>query len=167
MTRKLMMHSNRRQSRKILSQSILLMSLLCGASWANALAAHRVPADSECPQPRFTGKAPDALYNRINPLQFNRGNRRAGKELFEDVANPSCVVCHGKQGDGHGELADQFDPPPRNFACAATVDGIPDGQLHWIIQNGSPGTAMPPFSYLTDEEIWQLVLYLRTLTGHE
>jgi mono/diheme cytochrome c family protein len=31
----------------------------------------------------------------------------------------------------------------------------------------SSGTAMPSFDYLTDEEIWQLVLYLRTLTDHD
>jgi mono/diheme cytochrome c family protein len=93
--------------------------------------------------------------------------RRAGKKLYEDLANPSCVVCHGEDGDGNGQLASQFDPPPRNFACAATVDGIPDGQLHWIIKNGSPGTAMPSFDYLSDEEIWQLVIYLRSLTGHD
>ncbi|HUV22547.1 MAG TPA: cytochrome c [Gammaproteobacteria bacterium] len=162
-----MRHSTSRQGRGLPSRLIVLIFLLCGAFLANAIAAHRVPPNSECPQPRFTGKAPHELYSRINPLQFNRRNRRAGKELFEDLADPSCVACHGKQGDGRGQLADQFDPPPRNFACAATVDGIPDGQLHWIIKNGSPGTAMPPFSYLTDEEIWQLVLYLRSLTDHE
>ena len=127
------------------------------------LAAHRSPAEGDCPQPRFTGKAPQELYSRVNPLQADRGNRRAGKELYEDLSNPSCVVCHGMDGDGRG----QFDPPPRNFACAATIDGIPDGQLHWIIKNGSPGTAMPSFDYLTDEEIWQLVIYLRSLTDHE
>jgi mono/diheme cytochrome c family protein len=77
------------------------------------------------------------------------------------------VVCHGKDGDGRGQLSGQFDPPPRNFACAATIDGIPDGQLHWIIKNGSPGTAMPSFDYLNDEEIWQLVIYLRSMTDHE
>jgi len=26
---------------------------------------------------------------------------------------------------------------------------------------------MPPFDYLADEEIWQLVLYLSTLTDHD
>jgi hypothetical protein len=38
---------------------------------------------------------------------------------------------------------------------------------HWIINNGSPATAMPPFDYLTDEEIWQLVIYLRSLVDHK
>jgi hypothetical protein len=30
-----------------------------------------------------------------------------------------------------------------------------------------PATAMPPFDYLTDEEIWQLVIYLRSLIDHK
>lgn len=37
-------------------------------------------------------------------------------------------------------MAGQFDPPPRNFACAATVAGIPDGHAldyqEWFARNG-------------------------------
>jgi mono/diheme cytochrome c family protein len=62
-----------------------------------------------------------------------------------------------------GPLAGQFDPRPRNFACKETVNGIPDGQLFWIVRNGSPGTSMPDFRGLRDEQIWQIVLYLRAL----
>jgi mono/diheme cytochrome c family protein len=62
-----------------------------------------------------------------------------------------------------GPLAAQFDPRPRNFACKETVKGIPDGQLFWIVQNGSPGTSMPAFPALRDTQIWQIVLYLREL----
>ena len=123
------------------------------------------PPPTECPQPRFTGKAPEALYMQVNPLDASRANRRAGKELYKDLSNPSCVMCHGKKGDGRGPLGDNFDPRPRNFACAKTVNGIPDGQLHWIIKNGSPGTSMRSYAYLSDEEIWQLVLYLRSLAN--
>jgi len=146
--------------------AVLLCVTLAAYALA-ALAAHRLPPGAECPQPRFTGKAPPELYARVNPLAADRANRRAGRKLYEDVANPSCAVCHGEDGDGRGQLASQFDPPPRNFACAETVDGIPDGQLHWIIKNGSPGTAMPSFDYLSDAEIWQLVVYLRSLTDHD
>jgi mono/diheme cytochrome c family protein len=103
------------------------------------------------------------LYLRVNPLVSGRANRRAGRELYEDLSNPSCVMCHGRKGDGRGPLGDSFDPRPRNFACAKTVNGIPDGQLHWIIKNGSPGTSMRSYGYLTDEEIWQIVLYVRSL----
>jgi len=60
-------------------------------------------------------------------------------------------------------MSDQFEPRPRNFACAQTVNGIPDGQLFWIIRFGSPGTAMPPHPHFSDGQVWQLALYLRTL----
>jgi hypothetical protein len=56
-----------------------------------------------------------------------------------------------------------FDPRPRNFQCAATVNGIPDGQLFWIIRYGSPGTSMPPHPKLGDEQVWGVVAYLRKL----
>ena len=42
--------------------------------------------------------------------------------------------------------------------------GLPDGQLFWIIRNGSPGTAMPGYGPLSDEQIWQLVLFVRSLS---
>jgi mono/diheme cytochrome c family protein len=145
----------------------LLSGILLSGFYSGSLAAHKPPPESECPQPRFTGKAPDELYTQVNPVVANKTNRRAGRKLYEKLSDPSCVVCHGKKGDGKGQLSSQFDTPPRNFACAATVDGIPDGQLHWIIKNGSPGTAMPNFDYLSDDEIWQLVIYLRTLSDHE
>jgi mono/diheme cytochrome c family protein len=121
------------------------------------------PPASQCPQPRFTGKAPDAIYNLRSPLGHDPSNVAQGRRIYEKQADPPCQTCHGVKGDGQGPLAKQFDPPPRNFACAATVNGIPDGQLFWIIRNGSPGTAMPSFHALRDEQIWQVVSYLREL----
>lgn len=144
----------------------LLACLLLAFYCATALAGHRNLPPAECPQPRFTGMAPDEIYARINPLEASRANRKAGQELYHELADPSCSVCHGPEGEGNGQLADQFDPHPRNFACAATIDGIPDGQLFWIVKNGSSGTAMPSFDYLSDEEVWQLIVYLRYLSGH-
>jgi len=150
------------------AEVIVLMGFLSLLAYSVAgIAAHKSPDNAECPQPRFTGQAPAELYALVNPLEANRSNRSAGKELYEDLSDPSCVVCHGKDGDGRGQLSGQFDPPPRNFACAKTIDGVPDGQLHWIIKNGSPGTAMPHFNYLSDDEIWQLVIYLRSMADHE
>ncbi len=41
--------------------------------------------------------------------------------------------------------------------------GIPDGQLFWIIKNGSSGTGMMVFSGLPDDQVWQLIHYIRSL----
>lgn len=138
---------------------ILLAWLLSGGAGV----ASPDPPPGQCPQPRFTGKAPEAIYSLSNPLGRSPETIAAGRRLYEKRAQPTCQTCHGIKGDGKGPLAAQFDPPPRNFACAQTVNGIPDGQLFWIIQNGSPGTAMPSFQALREEQIWQVVLYLREL----
>jgi len=121
------------------------------------------PPAAQCPQPRFTGKAPAPIYGLSNPLAADGTNIAAGRRTYESDAHPPCQICHGIKGDGKGPLAQQFDPPPRNFACKETVNGIPDGQLFWIVKNGSPGTSMPAFGGLREEQIWQIVLYLRTL----
>lgn len=126
--------------------------------------AQRELPPEECPQPRFTGKAPDNYYRLQNPLQPGKVTLNAGRKLYEKGSRPDCAACHGKKGDGRGVMAYMFDPPPRNFACAETINGIPDGQLFWITKYGSPGTGMPDHKNLSDEQLWQLVLYLRHLS---
>jgi mono/diheme cytochrome c family protein len=125
-------------------------------------------ASGICPQPRQTVKAPDEYLNRSNPLATTPQNVLAGKTLFRVDAKPTaCKVCHGISGDGLGVLFHRVKPKPRNFTCVHTMEDLPDGQLFWVIKNGSPGTAMPSFSYLADEQIWQLILYLRSFPKKE
>ncbi|MCY7386512.1 MAG: c-type cytochrome [Burkholderiales bacterium] len=118
-----------------------------------------------CPQPRFTGKAPDDYYNRKSPLTAQLLDAKAGEKLYFDGATDrfSCATCHGSKGDGHGEMAKQYDPPPRNFSCPQAVNGVPDGHLFWIVRFGSPGTGMPAHKNFSDDQIWQLVAYVRGL----
>ena len=126
--------------------------------------AQPLPPPGECPQPRFTGKAPDEYYSRKNLLEASEKNLKAAERVYAGGKKSfGCAACRGTEGDGKGELASQFVPRPRNFACAQTVNNIPDGQLYWIIRFGSPGTSMPSHEELGDEQIWQLVLYLRKL----
>ena len=134
------------------------------ASVLLALAATQALAAGNCAQPRFTGQAPEEFLSRANPLGAG-GDTRAGEAIFNGEAGPAnCAVCHGRKGDGKGALSSQYDPPPRNFSCAQVINGIPDGQLFWIVRFGSPGTGMPAHPALKDEQIWQVVLYLRQLS---
>jgi mono/diheme cytochrome c family protein len=126
-------------------------------------AAQAAPDPGECPQPRFTGKAPDDYYQRANPLPPTQPNLKAGEQLFR--AKQSCAMCHGTKGNGKGPLSKQFIPPPRNFTCAQTIKGIPDGQLFWIIRFGSPGTSMPANPDFSEEQIWQIIVHLRRLAS--
>lgn len=116
-----------------------------------------------CVQPRKTAKAPDDFLFKTNPLSSSAAVK-AGKELFLKTAQPvACVMCHGEQGDGKGLMGAALVPPPRNFICGAMMKDIPDGQLFWVIKNGSPGTGMMAFGGLPDEQVWQLIHYIRSL----
>lgn len=118
----------------------------------------------DCPQPRFTENAPPDIYNRVNPLDPSIENILAGKALYEEKAKPTaCKFCHGTKGDGRGGMSMGVHPQPRNFTCEKTINDVPDGQLFWVIRNGSPGTGMPAFEELEDDEIWQLIIYIRKL----
>jgi hypothetical protein len=119
---------------------------------------------SPCPQPRFTEKAPPEIYNLKNPLENTSKNLKKGRLLFQVKSKPlPCKNCHGMMGDGNGPMARGFNPPPRNFTCAKTINGVNDGQLFWIIKNGSPGTGMLAYKGLKDEKIWQIVMFIREL----
>ncbi len=141
--------------------------VLPGPVWAKHEKGHEEPS-SICPQPRKTVTAPDDYLILKNPLETTPQNILAGKTLFQVDAKPSaCRICHGISGDGLGILFRQVQPKPRNFTCVHTMDDLPDGQLFWIIKNGSPGTAMPSFSYLGDDQVWQLIMYLRSFSKKE
>jgi mono/diheme cytochrome c family protein len=119
-----------------------------------------------CPQPRDTEFAPAAVASQTNPLQVTAENLAEGKQLYNSGVQPvACVQCHGSKGNGNGRMAHMFNPAPRNFTCHETVAGIPEGQYYWIIKNGSYGTSMPAFDKLSDEQIWQLTMYVRSFAS--
>ncbi|NIV03906.1 c-type cytochrome [Candidatus Saccharibacteria bacterium] len=119
-------------------------------------------AAGDCPQDRFTPAAPQKFLDMKNPLPPNKRNLKFGEFYYQLQGQPiACKTCHGENGDGRAESGYDFNPPPRNFTCAATMKPLADGQLFWIIRNGSPHTRMYAFPSLTDKQIWQLIHYIR------
>ena len=134
----------------------------CAALLWSAASGAAAPS---CAPARFNGKVPDEFVSLKSPLTATAVDLKAGEKLYFDGATDrfSCATCHGNKGDGRGEMARQYDPPPRNFACAQGVNDVAEGQLFWIIRFGSPGTSMPEHKLFTDEQIWQLAAYVRGL----
>jgi mono/diheme cytochrome c family protein len=97
-----------------------------------------------------------------NPLPRTAANVAAGKKLYEQ----SCAVCHGAAGRGDGPGAKGLDPAPAVLAGLSRTRIASDGFYYWTISEGGIEfkSAMPPFKgTLKDEDIWKIVLYLRTL----
>lgn len=95
-----------------------------------------------------------------NPVPATPESIAAGQELF--LAN--CAVCHGASGRGDGPGAAALNWPRINMDLTAHLAQHTDGDLYWWIKKGKAGTPMPGFEgRLSDEEVWHLVNYLRTL----
>ena len=124
----------------------------------------------------FVGNAanPDVLKPRVpqdqieearlweNRFSATPDNMEKGKAIFHGKA--FCVTCHGKDGKGIGKIPGLIGKLPRDFTDKAWQDVRTDGELFWILKNGSPGTDMASFIplVLTEEEAWYVVLYIRS-----
>ncbi|MEM1225276.1 MAG: c-type cytochrome [Planctomycetota bacterium] len=78
-----------------------------------------------------------------------------------------CVSCHGVTGDGRGLTAALLNPYPRDyrkgvFKFKSTRRGAKPTRedLHGLIKNGIPGSAMVAIPELTDEDTDALVDYV-------
>jgi mono/diheme cytochrome c family protein len=102
-----------------------------------------------------------------HPLPATEDTIEKGKKLFQGKA--FCVTCHGRDGKGLGsdiEPGTLKGPLPRDFTDKDWQAARTDGELLWILKNGSKGTAMAPFIplILTEEEAWQVLLYVRSFS---
>jgi mono/diheme cytochrome c family protein len=85
-----------------------------------------------------------------------------GKALFEGKG--TCVNCHGAKGDGQGPAGAVLNPGPRDFTNCKFHKKRKDGELMWVIKNGSPGTGMVPLvpATISEEEAWKVIAYERS-----
>ncbi|HEX5647072.1 MAG TPA: c-type cytochrome, partial [Nitrospira sp.] len=111
------------------SAAVLLLSAsVVGAEEKDPLKT-RVPAD----------QLADAKANK-NPTASTPESIAKGKALYEGKG--TCFNCHGKNGDGQGEAGKILNPSPRDFTNCKFHKKRKDGELLWIIKNGSAGTGM-------------------------
>ena len=97
----------------------------------------------------------ETLRNPFPPTPESLG---AGAARYAQV----CETCHGVGGRGDGPAGPGLLPPPADLVVHVPLHG--DADLFRFIRDGIPDTAMvPQGSNLTEEQIWHLVNYIRTL----
>jgi mono/diheme cytochrome c family protein len=122
------------------------------------------PSDPEVLRPRVPPEQMEAARLVTNPYPPSPEIIAQGKTLFEGKA--FCRTCHGVDGRGLGSDIDPENfrgPLPRNFTDKDWQRARTDGELFWILKNGSRGTAMASFIplVLTEEEAWKVITYIR------
>lgn len=103
------------------------------------------------------GRAPDRAAGPASPKSpeealFDRG------EMAAMLYARHCAACHGATGDGQGIAADFLNPKPRDlraggFRLVSTENGVPSrDDLRGVLLRGMPGSSMPPWAHLPDDE---------------
>ncbi|MDH5639739.1 MAG: c-type cytochrome [Nitrospira sp.] len=129
-----------------------------------------VGADEAVLKPRVPIDQIEEVRTWTNPFSATADTIKKGRALFHGKA--FCVTCHGKDGKGLGsdiEPGTLKGPLPRNFTDKEWQAARTDGELFWILKNGSKGTAMVPFIplILTEDEAWQVLRYVRSFATQE
>ena len=93
-----------------------------------------------------------------NPVKTSAASVAEGKTLW----STHCASCHGKTGAGDGAKAATLETAPPDFTKSG-VQGQSDGALFYKTAEGRGD--MPSFKKkITDQEdIWNLVNYMRSL----
>lgn len=97
-----------------------------------------------------------------NPVQSSPQSIAAGKDLY----NKNCRSCHGADAKGDGPMKPK-DSHPSNLTDAEWAHGNSDGEIFVVVRDGAgpgPNQYMRGYkSRMTEQDIWNLVNYIRSL----
>ncbi len=137
-----------RAGRLALFSGLVLLSLSAVELIASDRSANASPGGS------WLRKVPDADRARVNPFAADPQAIAAGNLLF----HRNCAQCHGADVEGrHGR------PSLRSERVAHATDG----ELAWLLRNGSLAKGMPTWSTIPEPERWQIIAFLRSLPRGE
>jgi mono/diheme cytochrome c family protein len=93
---------------------------------------------------------PDADRQRVNPFAGQTDAAAAGNRIFQD----HCAKCHGDDGTGRKKK-----PSLRTDR----VQHATDGEIFWLLKNGSLKHGMPSWSAMPEPMRWQVVTFVKSL----
>jgi mono/diheme cytochrome c family protein len=116
------------------------------------------PASEKASAPAAPTKIPPEALKVANPVKPTPASIAVGKKKY----GYDCAMCHGGDGDGKGDLAVDMKLKMNDYRDAATLKTVTDGEMFYVIKNGN-GDMPSEADRLSDEDVWNLVNYMRTL----
>ena len=105
-----------------------------------------------------TWDVPEEAQLEENPLESTPETVESGGLIYKK----RCQLCHGAEGKGDGPMAARIREKPSDITPAEVRDRMTDGEIFYKISIGKP--PMPSMEgTLTEDEIWTLVNYVRSL----
>ena len=105
-----------------------------------------------------------ALMAALPASAQSPGNPRLGETLYQE----KCVLCHGGAGQGWDWSKKVYTPPVPVPYLATVFPRRGNAFLFSVVRDGGEAVGqtrfMPPFGFqLSDQEVWHLVAYMRSL----
>jgi mono/diheme cytochrome c family protein len=101
---------------------------------------------------------PEGAVHQANPVNATPESIAQGKKWY----GYDCAMCHGKDGDGKGDVGADMKLKVSDFTDPTTLEERTDGELFYIIKFGKAD--MPPEgARVKTDELWDLVNYVRSL----
>ena len=148
--------------KKFLETLGISLALLCFCGGVALAGAEKDPLKARVPKAErgAAKKMKSPLYKRAQDASPEI--IAEGKKIFEGKG--TCFNCHGKSGQGDGPAGKVLNPGPRNFTNCKFHKKRKDGELFWVIKNGSPGTGMVPLipNAISEDEAWKVIAYERS-----
>ncbi|MGH9698509.1 MAG: c-type cytochrome [Candidatus Acidiferrales bacterium] len=133
----------------------LALPALVLLGFAGSLQETQKPADAK---PAASDAIPQEAVQKENPVKPTPDSLALGKKYY----GYDCAMCHGKTGDGQGDLGVEMKLKMQDFRDPAAMKGRTDGELYYLIQKGK-GDMPPEGDRAKPEELWNLVNYVRSL----
>ena len=115
-------------------------------------------AQQKVTQPSYAAIPVDAA-TQPNPVKSSPESIARAKKRW----SMDCAMCHGKDGNGKGDVAADMKLKIADFTNPDTLKDRTDGEIFYIIKNGHQD--MPPEGpRVKPEENWDLVNYVRALS---
>ncbi len=99
----------------------------------------------------WLAKVPPQERDKANPYKDQQDAVAAGHRIFVD----RCAHCHGEDAEGTKKRP--------SLRTSRVQQEATDGDLHWLLKNGSMAYGMPSWSKLGDPQIWQVIMYVKSL----
>lgn len=107
------------------------------------------------PSAQYT--VPVEAVRKANPVKPTAESIARGKKLY----GYDCAMCHGKDGYGKGDVAEDMKLKIGDFSDPAALKERTDGELFYIIKNGK-GQMPPEGDRVKADVLWDLVNYIRS-----
>jgi mono/diheme cytochrome c family protein len=136
---------------------VVAILLVCLLAAVGTSLARQSQDSAKAEQPADAPIPADAVAKK-NPVKPTAEGLASARKLY----GYHCAMCHGKDGDGKGDLATDMKLDLRDWRDAGSISKYTDGELFYIVTNGRGKMLGGEGDRTTDTVRWNLVNLVRS-----